>query len=545
MANARRVVRHGKTGEPGCGSRFQRGFGGFLVLALVAGLAATAGMFTFYRTDVVQTQNERATGDALAATRAALIAYAVHREGPVQPTGGSLVLLPPEARPGDLPCPDTDGDGYANAPCRTTASLLGRVPWKTLRISEPKDGAGETLWYALASTFREWDSFPTATPSSQRRINSDTRGNISVRAADGSTVLTNNAVAVVFAPGAPLGAQNRGGTQLLCAITNVIGSSALCANNYLEAVTGVLGVGSTAGPFTVPARSDTANDRLIYLTTADVIPALEMRVGNELRAMLRKYRAATEDSCKCYPWADTWEYSGGIADVGQNRGRFPTEPYPYGWGTNGIPALPQWVAANDWHNLFWYSVSKQNSDKEGSKCKTCSDAPMLTVDGTPVSALFITPGTPADGLPRLTSTTRRDNIDLYFEDAPNRDGAIEKQCKDTGEIGGGSAGSGSLKGALSCDQYTQPTAKGHDRDRLFLVGVAGPAVCIPSAKDIVDNVPCVSGGSMKGMCKTALTNLDACTCLTAARTLTRTPCSTSTTGSACQDALASLKQCKL
>jgi hypothetical protein len=419
------------------------------------------------------------------------------------------------------------------------------VPWRTLGISEPKDGAGETLWYALAGTFREWDSFPIGTASTARRINSDSRGTITVRGAGGSTVLTNNAVAVVFAPGAPIGAQNRGGASLLCALNNLLGDTRQCPSNYLEAATGLVSAASTAGPFTVAAASETVNDRLIYVTTADIIPALEMRVGNELRSLLEKYRNATEVGtlCKCYPWADNWPYSGGIADIGQNRGRFPSEPFPYNWGTNGIPALPAWVAANDWHNFFWYSVSKQNSASEGTICRTCSDAQMLSVDGVPVSALFIMPGTPSDGLARLTSSDRRNNISLYFEDAPNTDGAIVKQCPDTGEIGG-DAGTGSLKGALSCDQYTKPAGKGHDRDRLFMVGVAGPAVCIPMAKDIVDNVPCGSGASMKPVCKTALRSLDACSCLTAARTLTKGTCSTSTAGATCQDAIAILKQCK-
>src|SRR5688572_20850283 len=123
-------------------SSFQRGFGGVVILALIAGLAATAGLFTFYRTDGAKTGSERATANALAAAKTALIAYAVSRG---EPTG--------TARPGELPCPDTDapgsaGYGWANTPCRTTASLMGRIPWKTLGIPEPKDGVGETLWYA-------------------------------------------------------------------------------------------------------------------------------------------------------------------------------------------------------------------------------------------------------------------------------------------------------------------------------------------------------------------------------------------------------------
>src|SRR5688572_33377644 len=72
-------------------SSVQRGFGGVVILALIAGLAATAGLFTFYRTDATKTGSERATANALAAAKAALIAYAVSRG---EPTG--------IARPGEL-----------------------------------------------------------------------------------------------------------------------------------------------------------------------------------------------------------------------------------------------------------------------------------------------------------------------------------------------------------------------------------------------------------------------------------------------------------
>ena len=43
----------------------------------------------------------------------------------------------------------------------------------------------------------------------------------------------------------------------------------------------------------------------------------------KIKTLLEAYRA--NSPCECYPWADTWPYSGGIADIGQNRGRFPTQ----------------------------------------------------------------------------------------------------------------------------------------------------------------------------------------------------------------------------
>lgn len=518
----RRVVLAGSHAKPYArrrhGSTAQRGFGGFLLIALIAGMAGAAGLFTFYRTDAVRAQSERATTDVLAIAKAALIGYAVGR-------GGSTGL----ARPGELPCPDTDGDGFENAPCETTASLMGRIPWKTLGIPEPKDGS-ETLWYALSTAFRSWPSASTA-----RRINSDTRGNITVRGPDGS-VLTDAAAAVIFAPGPAIGAQNRSGGALAVSYMDSAVINGVSTNN----------AASASGPFIAGARTDTFNDRLIYLTAPEIMPALEMRVGAELKALLQAYRA--NSVCKCYPWADNWPYSGGIADVGQNRGRFPSVPYPEQWGDAPIPALPAWVAANDWHNFFWYSVGRQNSNDRNQTCRTCSVYSMLKVTDTSkgtdmwVSALLFTPGPPLDGIARMNTSSRRDNLSLYLQDSSNNDGA-SNACPDVGEIGG-TEGSGMRTGALSCDTYVVPTSRSMNRDRLFMVGVSSPGTCAAHASTLLSNATCsIGGGAVKAVCQTAVNNLDACPCLDGAREMIATPCRNETNSPQCQVAMAQLKAC--
>jgi hypothetical protein len=526
-------------------ARRQRGFGGFLVIALIAGMAAAAGMFTFYRTDAVQAQNERATTDVLAAAKAALIGYAVRRGGP---TG--------TARPGELPCPDSDGDGLENAPCSTAASLLGRLPWRTLGIPEPVDSAGETLWYAISGPFRDAASnpltYPGVVPAPAERINSDTRGNITVLGRDGSSVLSNNAVAVVFAPGAALSGQNRSPSALsvaLCTLTGLTVVPHRCASNYLESSAGTSNAGSTTGPFIAGAASSAFNDRLAYLDTAELIPIIEMRVANELKRLLAAYRLYS--ACQCYPWADNWPYSGGLADVGQNRGRFPSGPYPEAWGQGSIPNLPQWVAANDWHNLFWYSVSRQASDA-GDTCRSCSSDPTLTVDATKTAALLFTPGTPADGLARLppvmpgasltsAQRSRADNINLYLQDSSNRDGAA---CADVGEIGGPKPGSGTLSISVNCDRYVTPASTARDRDRIYMLGVATAAICASNAQALANAAPCGSAWTITNpVCQAAMPNLDSCTCASAAGTLARPPCTNTTNPSACQTALSQLNVC--
>ena len=524
------------------GSKRERGFGGFLVLMLLASVAATAGLFAFSCTDTVKVESDRVTGEALAAAKAALIGYAVHR-------GGTIGL----ARPGELPCPDLNGDGFAENGCTTASTLLGRIPWKTLRIPQPVHDAGETLWYAVSTPFRQLPSTQLAVGATQR-INSDTRGNITVIAADGTTVLTNEAAAVVFAPGPAIGAQSRGGSLLgnvMCTLSGVTLSQArnLCASNYLDAVGSTSNGTSATGPFIAGAIDGTFNDRLVYLNTSELIPPVEMRVNKELKNLLTEYRL--KSNCQCYPWADTWSYSGGIADVSQNRGRFPTDPFPEAWG-GSLPDLPAWVGDNDWHNLFWYSVSRQAS-ADPTGCRTCSTNPTLTVDNVKVAALFFTPGTPLDGqarvppIPHGTSLTsaqrsRADNLSLYLQDAANNDGAAAN-CPNTGEIGG-SPGSGALTGNVSCDQYVTPTAARRDRDRVHMLGAASAAICTSNAQTLAAAAPCGTAWTVTNpACMAAMPNLDACSCAGAARVLARPPCNNVMNPGQCQSALAQLNSC--
>ena len=76
------------------------------------------------------------------------------------------------------------------------------VPWKSLGIPKPTDSAGETLWYAIAGPFRNYSM--TTAP-----ITSDTLGNLTVYLGSSASTLTSQAIAVIFAPGAVLGTQDR------------------------------------------------------------------------------------------------------------------------------------------------------------------------------------------------------------------------------------------------------------------------------------------------------------------------------------------------
>ncbi len=382
--------------------RRNQGFALMLVLLLV-GVGVAATLFTFFSSTELTLESDRNTAAALAQAKQALIARAVTDDN----------------RPGSFPCPDADGDGVADLLSGPDCpSYIGRLPWRSLRIPDLRDASGERLWYALSRPFRDDNS---------AQINSDTRGAITVFEADGTSQLTSEAVAVIFAPGAAFGVQVRDGANQNIAV------------NYLDISSGINNANPVfpSGPFIVGRVRDAGNpnynDRVLFVTTAEFMPTVEMRVAREIRSRLQSYRA--NSLCACYPWADNFLGSDGISDVGVNRGRLPVTAAPENWGTGSIPALPSWVATNSWHNVIYYSVGRQSSDGGGAGCTTCVDI-SLTVNGNPgFDAVFFTPGTPRAGVTRPSNS-----LGDYLEDAQNNSG--------TGDV------------------YTTPSSPALDRDRI-------------------------------------------------------------------------------
>ncbi|HEV7390700.1 MAG TPA: hypothetical protein VGO08_03580 [Burkholderiales bacterium] len=464
------------------------------------------------------------SAEALTAAKNGLIGYAVRR-------GGATGL----ARPLELPCPDTNNDGWEEANC--AAGTIGRIPWRTLGIPAPTDSAGEILWYAVSGPLR-------TQPSNATDVNSNTRGDLVVRAADGATVLTSEAAAVVFAPGQALGNQNRDAVQVaICATTGGNIARNVCAANYLE-TSNATNNAATNGPFVAGVPTNTYNDRVLYFTVNDYLPAVEMRVGSELRNLLLAYRQ--NSLCQCFPWAESWSYSDGDADNGVNRGRFPSRPYPENWGEGAIPLLPQWVAANDWHNLTYYSAARTETDGGGLACIYCSPSALLSVNGAPVSALLFTPGPPPAGIDRASAVPLaappRNNMPFYLDDPQNND---KGTCPGWDTENANGVGIPPLLGVpASCDTYVTPTSTAVNRDRLFMVTL--PA-CALSATTLVQEAllnPCsAGGGAIRAACQTAADALATCTCSPAAQTMITPPCRNTLNPGQCQAAVTQLIGC--
>jgi type II secretory pathway pseudopilin PulG len=242
-----------------------------------------------------QIGRDKITSAALAQAKEALIGYAASVA--LTPGGGP--------RPGDLPCPDINDDGIAEASCGNASGStgqnlrLGRLPWKTLGLPDLRDGNGERLWYAVSNNFKK------NTPTSI--LNSDTFGTITVRDSTGTIVNDGTgstaAIAVIISPGSVLTRQD--GVNQMRDVAN--------ANNpvnYLD-----IGNGEDNAAF-VDSGSDgfingdvrdvnnniIVNDRVLAITYGNLMPILEKRVAGEALICLTEYAAKASNQGR-YPWA--------------------------------------------------------------------------------------------------------------------------------------------------------------------------------------------------------------------------------------------------
>lgn len=219
-------------------------------------------------------QRARIEAETFARVKEALIGWSVSR---------TESTCPPCERPGELPCPDANNDGDAEASC--VAGAVRRVPWKTLGIDAPNDSARETLWYAIAGPFRNWGH-------NHDPIHSDTKGNITVYQGSAASTVTSGAIAVLFAPGASLGAQNRTTAATACPTTGSSIAGNLCAATYLDTAASVSNA-ATNGPYISGQASGAFNDKLMVIKTTDLMPIVEPRVAREVRSLLQQYKIAT------------------------------------------------------------------------------------------------------------------------------------------------------------------------------------------------------------------------------------------------------------
>lgn len=345
-----------------------------------------ASFFTFFSPSSGRLRQDEQTTRIMVEAKEALIGYAVSSA----------------TRPGQLPCPDTNNDGLAEPLASGNCpNNIGRLPWKTLGLEDLRDSAGERLWYAASPVFTRDPTSCAIPPFNNPRcpLNSDTRGTLTVSQDKAATVITNEAVAIIFAPGPTLPGQLR---------------DAANANNPANYLDTTDGVSNSAPPAFIAAQNSDSlpqspppspfNDRLIVIDTTHLFTVVEKRVARTLLKMLTDYKTAFPGK---YTGAD--KHMDNEEDDEVYRGWLPIcQAEPQDWEDLGIN-VPAWLMNNEWWKVIYYAVAPDKT----VHCPSASACPsMLTVDSTTnIEVVLITPGPAPAGVsrPSLTTVTQYQN----------------------------------------------------------------------------------------------------------------------------------------
>ncbi|KAB2928174.1 MAG: hypothetical protein F9K30_01755 [Dechloromonas sp.] len=222
--------------------RHEGGFALLLFLFLAMGIAASLLLSAWSGSKLKREQALRSQ-QILQDAKTALIAWsASHR-----------------TTPGRLPCPEDTSligglnEGNALSACSNSTTSIGRIPWRTLGLVEPKDAGGEPLWYVLSPGFRGVPPLGSAGVAN------------GLLQLDGAS---SDIAALVIAPGAPLPGQTR---------PQPSPASPPNSANYLD-------LGNATGPaFVSNGAASNFNDQVITITTRELFLAMRHRVLSEIQ----------------------------------------------------------------------------------------------------------------------------------------------------------------------------------------------------------------------------------------------------------------------
>lgn len=192
-----------------------------------------------------------------------------------------------DSNPGRLPCPEAPAYfGTTNAGLSQndyqvnsanpvggycgSGTVVGRLPWRTLGMSKPLDGYGETLWYVISPGF--------AMPSygGSLSINSDTAAGLTVNGVSAS------AVALIIAPGAAMTVQSA--TDCTARVQTRSSETAASPTapdlrDYLECENATSPADAT---FFTTGASTSFNDQVVSVSQAELFDAVEPVVAKRI-----------------------------------------------------------------------------------------------------------------------------------------------------------------------------------------------------------------------------------------------------------------------
>lgn len=319
--------------------RSQRG-AAFIVMLVILVMGVATIMVRSLSSSGIKIERDVKTAEALAQAKEALIGYAASDD----------------TRPGELPCPDIDGDGkltmgtdYSFGSPPLCSSFVGYLPWFTLGLPELRDGNNEKLWYALSNDFYAGNSAV---------LNSDTQGQLSIT----GNVTMSNVAAIVFAPGAPLCGKTHNSNNV---------------TDYLEA-----GDGTTTS-YALKSFSDDCNspynDNLVAITASHIFPTVEKIVGDEIKQMLNIYYAAWGAYPFAAPFSDP-STSSFVGSAGTFNGLLPRASTAT---PANLAAFPVWRSASLTSSATGGTVSGIFVMKTGTKMDSSWRYESMVITGTP------------------------------------------------------------------------------------------------------------------------------------------------------------------
>lgn len=428
-------------------NRRQRG-AALILLMLIVIVASTTVLLANVNRDDQHTRRMTDTRASLAEAREALLDYAV---------------LNPDLNAGrsfSLPCPDIDASGglpegvaHTSNCGATGASILGRLPWRTLGIAAPKDGGSECLWYVVSGSFKD------AGAATSPMINADTNGQLQLVSLDSGTVIEgalpqDRPAAMVIAAMRPVAGQTRP-----AAVAASQCSPGFTPSDFLESATGisnaaVSGVVDGLDAFAVFAGVEAGhNDRIVTISRAEIASRIARRpdidadmrdLGLAVASCVANYAATNPGGVddRRLPWPsgvtvtdyrddadyddlDNGMFSGRLPDVvddsnvsiGNGIARVLTDCDPLQVPAWSPSMLSLW---QNWKDHFFYAVAESHvpTATVPSACSNC-----LSVNGAgQYAAIILFSGERLDGLgqvrnaPPTDADTKGDTAN-YLEDA--------------------------------------------------------------------------------------------------------------------------------
>ncbi len=383
--------------------------GAALLLLMLGLIVATATILvTSFSPDALQARRQKATLQTLTEARDVLLDYA---------------LVSPDMFPGGrfgLPCPDLDDSGsFLEGEAHTTdcgaagETVLGRVPWRTLGMSPPKDATSECLWYVVSGSWKH------AGAASAAMTNADSNGQLQLASVDTGAIIAgtwpqDRPIAAVIAAMAPVTDQSRSATG-----AGAQCSSPFSASDYLEedAPSGSSNASLTGTPNAIDLLGQAAdanelhNDRVVLIRRSDIADRIYARAGFESDMRNLGFAAASciadyaarnpggSDDLRM-PWpapvaladyrpdaayddVDGTLLAGRLADVVDDSNSLTANPVARVLSDCDTAAVPAWTAAMQarwqrWKDHFFYAVAGSFAP-DAPVPSNCTDC--LTVNG--------------------------------------------------------------------------------------------------------------------------------------------------------------------